>query len=51
MGAVEPAPKVERYIATISYEYINAPKKEEERYVNPLGFTVVSYRTDLETGL
>lgn len=51
MGAVEPAPKVERYIATISYEYINAPKKEEERYVNPLGFTTVSYRTDLETGL
>lgn len=51
LGTIDPAPKVERYIATISYEYLNAPKKEEERYVNPLGYTTVSYRTDLETGI
>lgn len=50
-GLTDPAPKVERYIATITFDYRNAPKKEEERYINPLGFTTISYRNDSETGV
>lgn len=50
-GMTDPAPKVERYIATITFDYRNAPKKEEERYINPLGFTAISYRNDSETGV
>lgn len=50
-GEVEPKPQVERKIATITYDYRNAPKKEEERYVNPLGWTAQTYRNDTESGV
>ncbi len=39
----------EKLIATISFEYTQAPMSEEERRVNPLGFTVTSYRVDPES--
>lgn len=32
------------YIATLSYEYVNLPMTAAQRYVNPLGFRVVSWR-------
>ena len=39
----------QRYIATIAYQYKNAPMDEKDRLVNPLGFSVTSYRVDRET--
>lgn len=38
----------QRYIATIGYEYKNAPMADEDRLINPLGFQVSSYRVDKE---
>lgn len=39
-----------RWVATIGYEYRNAAKlKESSRLINPLGFTVKSFRPDPET--
>ncbi len=35
-----------KYIATIGYEYVNVPKLDSIRLVNPFGFTVKSYRVD-----
>ena len=35
-------------IATVNYEYRNLKLKEEERFINPLGFTVTYYRVDDE---
>lgn len=39
---------VENLIATIAFDYKNTPDKEENFLVNPLGFQVLSYRTDPE---
>lgn len=38
--------EVKNYIATIGYEYVNVPTLDAIRLVNPLGFTVKSYRVD-----
>lgn len=35
-----------KHIATIGYDYVNVPAVDEVRRVNPLGFTVKSYRVD-----
>ena len=45
-----PEPEVKKYIATIGYDYVNVPTVDDVRLVNPLGFTVVSYRVDEEFG-
>lgn len=45
---IQPAPQVTKYVATIAYDWRNASMKENERLANPLGFTVVSYRTDID---
>lgn len=45
---ISPVPKVTKFVATIAYEYRNIPTKENVRLVNPVGFTVLSYRTDIE---
>lgn len=50
-GLITPAPEIERFIATITFDYRNAPTKEKERYMNPLGFTAISYRNDTESGV
>ena len=39
----------QRYVATISYEYRDETLSDEARLINPLGFTVTSWRTDKET--
>lgn len=41
-----------RMIATITYRYdpAAAPSKTEESWLNPLGFSVLNYRVDAETG-
>ncbi len=39
----------ESLVATIGFEYVAAPMREEDRLVNPLGFQVTSYRVDPET--
>ena len=39
----------QRYVATISYEYRDEALSDEARLINPLGFTVTSWRTDKET--
>jgi type IV secretion system protein VirB8 len=36
------------WVGVIRYRYSNAPMKLEDRFVNPLGFQVVSYRKDPE---
>lgn len=40
------APK--HFIATIAYQYTDAPMSLEDRRINPLGFQVTSYRVDPE---
>lgn len=37
------------YTAVISFKYTGAPMRNEDRFVNPLGFQVVSYRRDSES--
>jgi type IV secretion system protein VirB8 len=42
-------PDLPRYwIATIAYEYKALPMTAQQRYINPLGFRVTSYRKDAE---
>lgn len=36
------------WVAVIRYRYSTEPMKLEDRFINPLGFKVVSYRTDPE---
>ena len=36
------------WVATLAYEYLNAPMHEEDRLINPLGFQITSYRVDPE---
>lgn len=43
---VSPKPIVSNHIATIGYEYVNVPTVDDVRLVNPLGYTVKSYRVD-----
>lgn len=45
-GASEQPP--ENWVAVISYRYSKAPMSVEDRYINPLGFEVTSYRKDAE---
>lgn len=47
-GITQPAPKITKYVATVVFEWRNAPLKENERILSPLGFTVISYRTDID---
>ena len=39
----------QNWVSIIKYRYSNAPMATEERYINPLGFQVTSYRKDAET--
>ena len=41
-GAITPM------VAVITFHYSGAPMKAEDRYLNPLGFQVLSYRRDVE---
>lgn len=43
------APHVTRWIATITYRYLNPPTGEKARLVDPIGFQVDDYRLDPET--
>ncbi len=43
---MSPEPIVSQHLATIGYEYVNIPTLDDVRRVNPLGFTVISYRVD-----
>jgi type IV secretion system protein VirB8 len=36
------------WVAVVRYRYSSAPMSVEDRFVNPLGFQVVSYRRDAE---
>lgn len=36
------------WVATINYQFADAPETEEARLYNPLGFVIVSYRADPE---
>jgi type IV secretion system protein VirB8 len=37
------------YAAVLSFRYTGAPMRMEDRFINPLGFQVLSYRRDPET--
>ncbi|WP_078674219.1 MULTISPECIES: virB8 family protein [Bartonella] len=39
---------ITHWVATLSFEYINAPISVQNRLINPLGFIVNEYRTDPE---
>lgn len=39
----------QHWVALVTYEYSNAAMSEGDRYLNPLGFQVTSYRRDPET--
>lgn len=45
-NTVTPPPEVSNHIATIGYEFVNVPTVDDVRLVNPLGFTVKTYRVD-----
>ena len=40
---------VQPFRAVIGFRYTGAPMRMEDRFVNPLGFQVTSYRRDAET--
>jgi type IV secretion system protein VirB8 len=40
---------VRDYAAVLSFRYTGAPMRMEDRFTNPLGFQVLSYRRDAET--
>jgi type IV secretion system protein VirB8 len=46
-AGAQPQP-VGAWVAVVRYRYSNAPMKLEDRFVNPLGFQVTSYRKDPE---
>lgn len=48
--SITPKPQVTNHIATLGYEYVNVPTLDDVRLVNPLGFTVKTYRVDDVTG-
>ncbi|WP_144754280.1 virB8 family protein [Bartonella saheliensis] len=39
---------ISHWVATLTFEYINAPISVQNRLINPLGFIVSEYRTDPE---
>src|SRR6185437_7102266 len=41
--------RITRWIATITYRYLNPPTGEKARLVDPIGFQVSDYRLDPET--
>lgn len=43
------AEAAEPWVAVVRYSYSAAPMSEAERFINPLGFQVVRYRTSRET--
>lgn len=43
-------PKRTEWISTIHYRYVEPPKSEAEREVNPLGFQACEYRRDPDSG-
>ena len=45
-NTISPEPQVTNHIATIGYDYVNVPTLDDVRLVNPLGFTVKTYRVD-----
>ena len=45
-NTLQPAAIQSQAIATIGFDYINVPNVDEVRLINPLGFTVKSYRVD-----
>lgn len=48
-GKANGAPK--HWIAIVSHKYMSTPSSLEDRYENPLGFVVTSYRIDQESTL
>ena len=49
-GTMTPTPIISQHIATIGYDYINAPASDEARLINPLGFVVKTYKVDTVMG-
>ena len=41
--------EIRAYAAVLSFRYTGAPMRMEDRFTNPLGFQVLSYRRDAET--
>ncbi|MDD9333972.1 MAG: type IV secretion system protein, partial [Bartonella sp.] len=39
---------ITHWVATLTFEYTNAPISVQNRLINPLGFIVNEYRTDPE---
>lgn len=39
----------QHWVAVVSYTFSNAQMSEDDRFINPLGFQVTSYRRDAET--
>jgi type IV secretion system protein VirB8 len=48
-GAAEPSPGP-AWTAVVTYRYLDAPLRMEDRFINPLGFQVTDYRRDAEAG-
>lgn len=44
-------PQITHWAATITFKYSGAPMSEKDRAINPLGFQVVEYRNDPDSGV
>jgi type IV secretion system protein VirB8 len=43
-------PELSHWAATVTFKYTKAPMKERDREINPLGFQVMDYRNDPDSG-
>lgn len=43
-------PKTDYWAATVTFVYRKEPMKVDDRMINPVGFQVINYRKDLESG-
>lgn len=51
IGRTDEKPIVTQWISTIAFKFENAPRKDTERLVNPLGYQTTSYRADQDTAV
>lgn len=50
-GAPDPAMRPATWLATVTYDYKNPPKRKEQEWINPRGFGAKSYSSVQEVGV
>lgn len=44
-------PEISHWAATVTFKFLKAPMSERDRAINPLGFQVLEYRNDPDSGI